>query len=42
MMQDPKYSLNPVIKVGEQIAEAYLAHHRVSKKEARERTLDML
>ncbi|WP_147463137.1 ABC transporter ATP-binding protein, partial [Pseudomonas savastanoi] len=42
IMQDPKYSLNPVIKVGEQIAEAYLAHHRVSKKEARERTLDML
>ncbi|WP_163018580.1 ATP-binding cassette domain-containing protein, partial [Pseudomonas viridiflava] len=42
IMQDPKYSLNPVIKVGEQIAEAYLAHHRVSRKEARERTLDML
>lgn len=42
IMQDPKYSLNPVIKVGEQIAEAYLAHHKVSKREARERTLDML
>ncbi|MBD8493094.1 ABC transporter ATP-binding protein [Pseudomonas syringae] len=42
IMQDPKYSLNPVIKVGDQIAEAYLAHHKVSKAEARERTLDML
>ncbi|AHF67220.1 MULTISPECIES: ABC transporter ATP-binding protein [Pseudomonas] len=42
IMQDPKYSLNPVIKVGEQIAEAYLAHHKVSAQEARERTLDML
>lgn len=42
IMQDPKYSLNPVVKVGEQIAEAYLAHHRVPHREARERTLDML
>ncbi|RRV04559.1 ABC transporter ATP-binding protein [Pseudomonas sp. v388] len=42
IMQDPKYSLNPVIKVGEQIAEAYLAHHKVSRREARERTLAML
>lgn len=42
IMQDPKYSLNPVIPVGEQIAEAYLAHHRVSRAEARERALDML
>lgn len=42
IMQDPKYSLNPVLKVGEQIAEAYLAHHRVSRAEARERVLEML
>ena len=42
IMQDPKYSLNPVVKVGEQIAEAYLAHHKASRAEARERVLEML
>jgi len=42
IMQDPKYSLNPVVKVGEQIAEAYLAHHKASRSEARERVLTML
>lgn len=42
VMQDPKYSLNPVRTVGEQIMEAYLTHHRVGKKEAKERTLAML
>ncbi|MEE1924103.1 ABC transporter ATP-binding protein [Pseudomonas sp. 148P] len=42
IMQDPKYSLNPVVKVGEQIAEAYLAHHKASRAEARERVLGML
>lgn len=42
IMQDPKYSLNPVVKVGEQIAEAYLAHHKVSHQEAKERALEML
>ncbi len=42
IMQDPKYSLNPVVCVGDQIAEAYLAHHRVSRREAREKVLEML
>lgn len=42
IMQDPKYSLNPVIRVGDQIAEAYLAHHKTGKAEAAERALDML
>ncbi|HKS14156.1 MAG TPA: ABC transporter ATP-binding protein [Pseudomonas sp.] len=42
IMQDPKYSLNPVVKVGDQIAEAYLAHHKASRAEARERVLLML
>lgn len=42
ILQDPKYSLNPVVKVGEQVAEAYRVHHRLSKKELRERALGML
>jgi peptide/nickel transport system ATP-binding protein len=42
IMQDPKYSLNPVMRVGHQIAEAYLAHHKVSRAEAAERALAML
>jgi len=42
VMQDPRYSLNPVRTVGGQIAESYLAHRNVSKKEAIRRTLEML
>lgn len=42
IMQDPKYSLNPVVRVGDQIAEAYLAHRKASRQEARERVLAML
>jgi peptide/nickel transport system ATP-binding protein len=42
IMQDPKYSLNPVMTVGTQIQEAFLVHRKTSKQEARARTLDML
>jgi len=35
VMQDPKYSLNPVMKVGHQIAEAYLIHTGASRAEAK-------
>ena len=42
IMQDPKYSLNPVMTVGRQIEEAFLVHSDDSKREARERTLAML
>ena len=42
VMQDPKFSLNPVMRVGEQIAEAYRTHQKVSPAEAKRRALDML
>jgi len=42
VMQDPKFSLNPVMTVGRQIAEAYLTHADVSRAEARRRALEML
>jgi len=42
IMQDPKYSLNPVMTVGKQIEEAFLVHSNDSKREAYERTLAML
>ena len=42
VMQDPKFSLNPVMPVGKQIAEAYRVHHRASASEARDKALVML
>jgi len=42
VLQDPKFSLNPLMPVGPQIAEAYRAHGRLSVRQARERTLAML
>ena len=42
ILQDPKFSLNPVQRVGDQIAEAYAVHHRGQRREAREKALEML
>ncbi len=41
IMQDPKFSLNPVMKIGRQIAEAYLAHAGDDSSAARRPTVDM-
>ena len=40
--QDPKFSLNPVMTVGSQVAEAYRMHFDASPREARRRALEML
>jgi peptide/nickel transport system ATP-binding protein len=42
VMQDPKYSLNPVKTVGKQIGETCLLHLKISRKEADQRTMAML
>ena len=42
ILQDPKYSLNPVMTIGQQITETLRAHSDVTRAVARERALDML
>jgi peptide/nickel transport system ATP-binding protein len=42
VMQDPKFSLNPVMTIGRQITEAYNRRGDASRERARERTLAML
>jgi peptide/nickel transport system ATP-binding protein len=42
VMQDPKFSLNPVMTIGSQIIEAYRLHARATKKQALKATLEML
>ncbi len=42
IFQEPMTSLNPVFSIGEQIMESVILHQEVSKKEARDRAIDML
>ncbi len=42
ILQDPKFSLNPVQRIGRQIEETILLHERVSAAERKARAIDML
>lgn len=42
MLQNPSTSLNPLLSIGEQIAEVYRYHYQNSKEKARRKTRNML
>ncbi|WP_311272747.1 MULTISPECIES: ABC transporter ATP-binding protein [unclassified Rhizobium] len=42
ILQDPKFSLNPIRRVGDQVAETFLRHFKCSKSDAKMRALTML
>lgn len=42
IFQDPLSSLDPVYSIGKQIEESLLQHEKISKKEAKERIIDLL
>lgn len=42
ILQDPKYSLNPIMTAGEQIAEAWRNGRKASRREAAEAAVDLL
>ncbi|MCI8637746.1 MAG: ABC transporter ATP-binding protein [Coprococcus sp.] len=42
IFQDPMTSLDPVMTIGKQLEETVLAHEKISRKEARQKSLEML
>lgn len=42
ILQDPKFSLNPIQKCGNQICEAYSTHFKCTKKQAKSKAIEML
>ena len=42
IFQDPMTSLNPTMKIGKQIMEPILKHHKISKKDAKLRAMELL
>lgn len=41
IFQEPMTSLNPVVKVGKQVQEAILLHHKIAKDEAKTQVIEM-
>ncbi len=42
IFQEPMTSLNPVLRIGYQLSEVYRIHEKISRKEAKERAIEML
>ena len=42
ILQDPATALNPVLRVGEQVAEVIRTHSRVGRREARQRSMELM
>lgn len=42
ILQDPKFSLNPIRRCGDQVAEAYRTHFKCTKAEAKAKSIQML
>ena len=42
VFQEPMTSLNPVFSIGDQLLEAITVHHRMSRREAKERAIELL
>src|SRR4029077_18428674 len=42
ILQDPKFSLNPVMKAGDQILEVLSIHGRIDRREGRRRVIEIL
>lgn len=42
IFQEPMTSLNPVVRIGDQIAETLLLHEKLTNKEARQRVIELL
>lgn len=42
IFQDPMTSLNPVMKIGDQIVDTIISHEKISRKKAKQRALELL
>ncbi|CCO45044.1 putative ABC-type dipeptide/oligopeptide/nickel transport system, permease/ATP-binding components [Vibrio nigripulchritudo SOn1] len=42
IFQDPLSTLHPLLKIGEQLTEAILVHHSISKSQARKKAIDLM